>query len=425
MTDFSIRAANIVTNENVELDIRDIILETNFYESLDSCSISAELVIHDINNIIEKYNIFGQEKIFFEVGNNSNELYSIELYIYRVSARTMYQKKQCYIIHCCTKELLINESKRVSKRFKNLKSEDIVEILLTNYLNTEKKFLYDPSIYNINFLPANWRVFKAISWLQLRTVPKKYKDSGGYFFYETLDGIYNYRSVDELISAPRVLKKPFVYLQTGTKKSLLDDENFRIVRFTLPEAFNVLSESRTGMYSHTQMNFNINDRKFYSTHLSADDYFESSATLNEQKPYISSGVLNLTDNPTRMVFKPFLGDTWSNGTDSLDTDVINNNISKTIFRYNLFRLNRLEIEIKGNFNLRVGTVLNIEIPTPESTIESTKSDKRLSGNYIIKSAKHSLKTKTEYITYLSLVRDSYGGDKIPDINVKNKEGQYI
>jgi len=426
MTEFVLRKANIYTSSGQVIDIRDIVAEYNFFESLDSCSTSVELTVVDMNNIIENYNIFGQEKLVMEFGNSTENLYELDFYIFKISSRSMYQRKQAYIIHAASKELLLNESKRVSRRFKNIKAEKIVESLLKNVLESKNKTLnYDVSIYNINFLSPNWRVFDLISWLQKRTVSKDFKNSSGYLFYETLDNNFYFKSIDKLLSKSSRYNYPFVYLQSNVDKSTSLSEDFRIRRFSLPEVFDVLSHSRLGTYAHTQMNLDINNRKFYSSFLSADDYIKNSVTLNPQKPYRSSGVFNVTQNPTRIVFKPYMSDTWSDSTKTLNTDFINTNISKSIFRHNLFNLNRLEIEIKGNFDIRCGDIVDVLIPSPESTSGAPRPDERLSGKYLIFSAKHSLTSKTDLTTYLSLVRDTYGGDNLPDTIVESRVGQYL
>lgn len=423
MSEFSVRKVNLITYEGETLNIKNIISEYNIYESLSSSSISAELLVFDNNNLLENYNIFGQEKVIIEIGNSPEELYTLELYLFKISGRTMHQKKQGYILHCCSKEVLINEGKRISKRFKNLKSEEIIKNVLNNYLGIDnKEFVFDPSIYNINVLSPNWRAFDLIAWLQTRTIPSQYKDSAGYYFYETLNKTFNFRSVDNLINKKPIYNIPYTYTQGNTTASKTSTERFRIKRFTLPAPFNILESSRVGLFSHCKMNIDITNRRFYSSFQSMDEFFESAETLNEQKPYRSSGLLDLTKSPTRIVMQPFLADTWSDSDKTLNTDVINNNINKSVFRYNLFNMNKLEIEIKGDFNLRVGSVVEISIPTPRPTTTIVKRDDRLSGKYLVHSIKHTIRRKVDSISYVTLVRDSYGGEAISDSKIATREG---
>lgn len=425
MTDFSVKTATIITRSNTSLDIKDIILEYNIYESVNASCLTASFVIQDSNNLLEIYDIFGQEEFILEIGNDSENLYRLNLYIFSITSRAMHQKKQTYIINCCSKELIRNESTRVYQRFKNLKAEEIIDIVLNQYLKVgTKEVKFDPTVYNLNFVSPSWRCFDLISWVQQRTVPSQYEKSAGYLFYETLDNSYNFRSIDVLISQLPKYTTPFTYLQGNTRVDGLG-EKFRIKSFSSPKPFDLLTNSRIGLYSHTNMNLDINKRKLFSDVLSMDEYFETNAHLNPQKPYHSDDIFKLTARPTRIIFKPFLSDTWSDSEKTLNTDTINSNIAKTALRHNLLKTNTLEIQIEGNFDLRAGDVVTVNIPSPAATLDRVQSDKRLSGNYLVHSIRHILTKKVELTSVVTLVRDSYAGKAAQDITVPNQPFNYL
>ena len=425
MKRFSVKTATIITKSGFELDIRDIILEYNIFESINSSCITASFVIQDSNNLIEKYDIFGQEEFILEIGNTSDTLYRLNLYIFSITARTMHQKKQTYILNCCSKELIRNESTRVYQRFKNLKAEEIIDIVLNQYLKVgNKEVRFDPTIYNINFVSPSWRCFDLISWVQQRTVSREYEKSAGYLFYETLDNSYNFRSIDVLISQPPKYTTPYTYLQGNTRVDSLG-EDFRIKSFNSPKPFDLLTNSRIGLYSHTSMSLDLNNRKLFSDVLSMDDYFEKNAHLNPQKPYHSNDVFKLTSRPSRIIFKPFLSDTWSDSEKTLNTDTINSNIARTALRHNLLKTNTLEIQIEGDFDLRSGDVITVNIPSPAPSLNRVDTDKRLSGNYLIHSIRHILTKKVELTSVVTLVRDSYAGEPANDITVPDQPFRYL
>ena len=108
----------------------------------------------------------------------------------------MQEKNQAYVLHCCSLEALVNESRRYAERLDGVKAEEFIEEKLAEI--SKKKFYKHESLHNFDMYMPNWRLFDAAIWFRSRTVAAAHKDSVGYLFWEGFDG-YHFQSIDELI----------------------------------------------------------------------------------------------------------------------------------------------------------------------------------------------------------------------------------
>ena len=101
----------------------------------------------------------------------------------------------------------------------------------------------------------------------------------------------------------------------------------------------------------------------------------------------------------------------------LDKGTLEKNVSKdpnadpneyaaqSVSRYNTLFTQSINILIPCNTNLRAGDV--IECIFPKTSIDSTGTDEKISGKYLIKDLCHNFNPNTS-ITSLNLIRDTYG-----------------
>ena len=108
------------------IDIKELIAEVNLKESVLSTSLYCSVVMQDIGqNLIEKLPIMGQEKIRMVV-STSKTTYTLEFVVYSVDGRTMMEKNQVYILHCCSREALVNETYRIVERLDGVKAHEFI-----------------------------------------------------------------------------------------------------------------------------------------------------------------------------------------------------------------------------------------------------------------------------------------------------------
>lgn len=407
-----------------EIDIRELMVEMSIYESILSPTISADILLSDSGkNLISNIPLLGQEQIQIKMGSAKGKKYTLEFIIHKISGRTLDEKNQVYILHLCSVETLINECVRLSQRFKGKKTHELVESLLVDTLKTKKKFIKDDSLYPIDFVVPFWRPFDTALWIARRSVAVSKSDSCGFLFWENFEG-YNFKSIDNMISAEPKVKEIFTYAPAKTEDNP-DKKLYRIKSFRSPEVFNHLMDLRNGVYSHYSINLDFLNSTKTTRRMTIDEWWQDSSHLNKCRPYRSTGQGNL--NPpsfsTRVIYRPIANQLWdepgatnSSPNSTENADKMNEMFEKAIFRYHMLNYNKLDIEVPGNMELRAGDVVEISIPSPEKGKEgddSRKEDKRLSGKYLIESLRHSL-NKSQLFTNVTLIRDSFGGESITD-----------
>jgi hypothetical protein len=425
--DFALKKVELypLTGESAgkAVDIRELVQELSLYESIVTTSLTAELVIADVaKNIISNYPLVGQEKVVIEIGSG-DKIYKLPYHIFRIDSRVLSEKQQAYIIHLMSFEGMANEIVRVSERIDGKKPEEAIKDLIAERLRSKKKVFSDESLYPIDMVVPNWRIFDLSVWLGKRTSSTKHPDSVGYLFYETFDG-YNFYSIDELIKKQAVnAGRPYTYVQGNLPGNNPELESRRIKQFSSTAVFDILEDVRMGALSHTEIRLDFNNRKKKIYKNSVDTFYESSEHLGTTRPY-HSGPLKLNVNPSRVIYRPMLNQIWGKDLSEENNDKLNEAFSKALFRYHFLDYNKLHISIPGNMDLRAGNTLEVSIPSPEKKEDNKRAeDKRLTGKYIIHSMKHTILNRTELSTYITLTRDSFGGKNIsdPDYNPDNTE----
>jgi hypothetical protein len=426
--DFSLKEVKLypVTLDNKGIsdkffDIKQLVKEISIYESIIATSLYCQLVVTDIGeNLIGSLPLMGQERIQINISTSSEE-YDLNFYIYKIDGRVMEEKNQAYVIHCVSIEALYNEQNRICEKIDGKKSHEYIKEKLSLASNfTKKNIDVDESLYPFNMYVPNWRLFDLSIWMARRSVSTAYKDSIGYMFYETLDG-YKFKSLDNLFNQNPYpasnIKYSFVQGNTSAKRSELN--NYRIINYSSPKAFDIFDDLRNGAFCHDSVYVDITNRTYRIFSTTADEYWSNMKHLDNLKPYRSEGPCKLLDYPSRLIYRPTTINTFGwkqvNTTEKNNIDEVNKNFEKSIYRYYFLEYNKLEISVPGDLKLRAGSVIQVSIPSPKRSADGkVLEDTRISGKYIVHSLRHTILNRTELRTVVTLTRDSFGGDTIPD-----------
>jgi len=405
---------------NQYIDIKQLVKEISIYESIISTSLYCQLVVNDIGeNLIGTLPIMGQEQIQIQISSAKID-YELNFYVYKIDGRIMQEKNQAYVMHCVSLEALQNECVRISERVDGKKAEEFITEKLKSI--SKKKFTIggDTTLYPFNMYVPNWRLFDTAIWMSRRSVCNGYKDSVGYMFYETLEG-YHFRSLDSLFNQTpypsSTIKYTFAQGNTSAKRT--DANNYRIMNYSSPKVFDIFDDLRNGAFSHNSIYVDIINGTFRVFKTTADDYWDKMKHVDNLRPYRNEGPVKPLDYPSRMVYRPTTISTfdWKEvDTDEKNNiDEVNKNFEKSIYRYYFMEYNKLEIAVPGDLKIRAGNIIQISIPSPKKSNDGkVVEDKRISGRYLVHSLRHTILNRTELRTTITLTRDSFGGDNIPE-----------
>ena len=421
--DFTLKSVTLTDVYGSEdIDIKNLVLEINLYESVLSSALQVEIILQDIGqNFLSNLPIVGQERINIKIMSESI-LYDLNYYIYKVDSRTIIERDQTYVIYGISIEALRNENFRVCKRIDGIKAEDIIEDVLRSSSFSTKRIETDPTVYPFNMYVPNWRPFDLINWLSTRSVPEYKKDSIGFVFYETFEG-YKFKSIDFLIDQEAYPAEDVIYKYSQgnlNEISVSQGDKYRVANFNYPKQFDVYDDLRAGAFCHESIYVDVNRATYRVFRSNADDYWDKSSHLEKTKPYVSNGLAQMLDRGSRFIYRPSTISTWGDWENIDDTeknniDDMNKNFEKAFFRYYFMQYNMIDISVPGDLQNRAGNVINIDLPDPASA-DSTgvKKDVRNSGRYLITSIKHTILNRSELRTFITLSRDSWAGDPLPD-----------
>jgi hypothetical protein len=430
--DFSLKTVKLfpvvldgTTSNSKYLDIKELVQEISIYESVISASLYCQIVVTDIGeNLISSLPLMGQERIEFEISTASAD-YVLNFYLYKIDGRVMQEKNQAYVMHLVSLEALHNESTRIMERVDGIKSHDFLKEKLTTQtpsgIFTKKKFDFDESLHPFNMYVPNWRLFDTAIWMARRSVPVGFKNSVGYLFYETIDG-FKFKSIDTLYRQESYpsnnIKYTFTQANTGAKGTT--QNNFRILNYSSPKAFDIFNDLRNGAFCHRSVYVDINNRIFRVFNTNAAKYWNDMQHLDNTKPFRMDSEDKVLQFPTRIIYRPTTMSTFGwkeiDDTDDKNIDQVNKSYEKSIYRYYFLEYNKLEITVPGDLKIRAGNTIKISIPSPKRKKDGTvEEDKRISGKYLVHSVRHTILNRTELRTTITLARDSFGGNNIPDV----------
>jgi len=408
------------------IDIKELVKEVSIYESVISASLYCQIVVTDIGeNIISSLPLMGQEKVQLEISTFTEE-YELNFYLYKIDGRVMQEKNQAYVMHFVSLEALYNESNRIMERVDGIKSHDFLKQKLTatssnGSVFTRKTFEADESLYPFNMYVPNWRLFDTAIWMSRRSVATAYKNSVGYLFYETIEG-YKFKSIDTLFRQPAYPNNntKYTFVQANTTAKGTTQNNYRILNYSSPKAFDIFEDLRNGAFCHRSVYVDINNRVYKVFNTNASKYWNDMEHLGKLKPFRMDSEDKSLQFPTRIVYRPTTLTTFGwkevDDAENKNIDQVNQTYEKSIYRYYFLEYNKLEISIPGDLNIRAGNVINISIPSPKrKTDGSVEEDERMSGRYLVHSIRHTILNRTELRTTVTLTRDSFGGNNIPDV----------
>ena len=394
--------------------------EIDYYESIESPTISMSLRFLDVDQVIGRKGITGGELIEVTVKDGDEDEFKItkdhKMMLNSVVDMNTQTKFQEATLEFVSQETIINETSRLNKKFTGNVSQTVKDILTKDKkgILTKKKVFgpekeqlgdivveEDRATNSYSFVGNLKRPFDTIQWLCPKA--QSSNQSFGFLFFENLDG-YHFRSIENLLK-----QKPLPpYTQTD---SPFDSENKAIIlQNKLDSSNDIGMNCRMGMYANKTIYVDIENQG-----ASVVDYDITQLKL-KKPPKLMEG---LEKHPTRLMLRANdvgvaqVGAAKSEVQPESELAVYQN---KSYIRNNLLFSQSLRISIPLNTTLRVGLILEIKFPVKkgdgktETGSYGTEKTNDPSGRYLIAELRHLIgREKAE--TQLKLIRDVFTPDK--------------
>ena len=423
-------ASNSDQGKTVDLSTGTFRLQ--YWESILQDGIRATVMYGDSGNTIDEKTavdglpIVGQEKVQLKFTDNNEETLDLTLYVNKVSPFYDDSTKSAVLLDLVSKEFIMNQKVRVTKRYDGKVSEHVKKIC-KEVLKTDKDLDIEETKNDYNFLGLNKKPYYILNYLSKASVPSTQNSEGntaGYFFYETSKG-YNFKSIDSLLSQEK--KKSIIYNETPDNggKDIPAGYDMKALEFDKENAVNVQNKLRMGAYSTRTVVFNPFNCKYEVLGKEAKEVEkeEGIQTAGERLP-----VFNPEFNPdgekidfSRTMY--MLLDTGSLPTGDATKPVASSKqqlekcesqnyqpakvLAQSVMRYNQLFAAMNTITIAGDFSLHAGDAIFVDAPDLQTDTTNDEVNKESGGLYIIADLCHYITPKETY-TKLNLVRDTFG-----------------
>ena len=418
-------------NPGDTVSLLDGIVDFQYFESIMSDTIRVNLIFADSGNSINDKNVLeglplvGQERVEIKFTDNAENVIGDQpkliLYVNKITPIDNKTQKSLVGLELVSKEFIMNEKVRITKRMDGKVSDHIKTILTSqDYLRTEKKVEVEDTVNNFNFFGNNKKSFYTINWLSKKGVSAKSQklgDSAGYFFYETSEGFF-FKSIDGLLE--QEAKTKLIYNETPDSfgKNIPEGYDQKILRFQKSNAVNVQEKLKMGSYSNRVVLFDP-FTCFYEVKTNDTDRTQDSLKKGGKELSLSESRNKEFDIPgnnkefSRTQY--FLLDKGTAPTGNADQQIEKSGeenfeygqiANQSMMRYNQLYAMRASITIAGNFSLHAGDAIFIDSPGLQKK-NTSDVDRRDGGLYIITDICHKIDSTGTY-TQCNLARDSFG-----------------
>lgn len=294
------------------------------------------------------------------------------------------------------------------------------QTILTSVLKTSKSVFIDKGLNSYNFLGHAEKVFHLLPNLAKKTVPDlpgAFGKLAGFLFYENYDG-YQFRSIDMLFMQEP--KRNFIF---NNLTDLPPGYDAKILDYSFIGAVNLDRLSQTGAMTRTRkQEFNRMKNTYNENSRGSLDQYNVDNNGGKERPKLADGPSKLEIGGEKKslqeyVTRHFNGKMSDNGIQpagfTLDKQIplsqkpnfnLDEILRQSAMRYNQLFSHKLSIAIPGDFELRAGDLVFIDLPEISGKTNRVVSQK-VSGVYMIADICNRL-TKNGCYTRLNLVRDS-------------------
>ena len=469
---FSIDAINLVNQEGESVDIQTMVHTFRLYESIYNKFVTGDIHIIDGLDLLKNFKITGEEYIRISIKQmegmqeEAPKEFTIDknFKVYKISAvNRIDQSTQSYVLKVCDPRMFTARNTRVSRVMRGSYDKMLQNVLINEGHMKIDEFVHweDTKPENQQMVVPNWTIDKFIDFC-VNNSDKGLEDKAvyrnGMFFYETLNGGFCFKSIDEMFQQEFPLKFSYGSRQADTETAEVDANaaggvNTVVEAIEVPQRANTLQGMVGGAFASTQITYDpirkVDEVDLYSidelfsrnaeSHLSGNpmirtgdqnEVFEKVLTTenvvdSEVSPPVTEldvdsnlgykyDALKLYD--TKMVHsfdnadKLETNESFKGWSAKVDTGKLERRAMLEILQQN-----RIIVTVPLRTDLSVGTIIELDIPPPQSSTGGVDiSDKMNDNRYLVTDVcVHAVPADKVGKLYLECVKESFA-KKIAD-----------
>ncbi len=406
-TTYHVGSINLTAADGKTYEISNIVAYFEIYESIALPTIEVTLGIGDSINFMETAKLQGSEKITIDVHRKQSngrkkfklELYVVEIYNYVRPKPGM----QTFSLRAVGEHVYVDSLTKLNRSFQGSPTDVIKKIAssdlgISNFENTAGSSNIIKGIF------PNIRPLDAVDWLK----EQAFDESTPFFFYHTaVDDKVHLKSYKELVGEPvydTYVYRPFtdedISLET---KEGYEHERTKIRSLSSNYGQGKLTPAMGGAYAANLHTLDISDKSYIKT---TYQYDNSMYKLNKNKSFsdsISFADRKLTEHKDAKIY--FIsGNKKSFNTTGNYYSTSNVDLAKAISYSNHLSHQEHTITIAGDFDLKAGDKIKVEVRKTKEEADGSGIDKLQSGIYMITAITHTF--KDGYFQDLLIQKDS-------------------
>jgi len=427
---FVINKVNLIAYDGTVILLNKIMTELNVFADIFSPVMTGNILLIDAQGFLESWDVNGFSFIQVSFSNtNGTDIVTKTFRIYKTSKRVMINSStQSYSFEFASEEMFLSEQNRIAKSFKNTTISDIItQILNVNFQASSKvgSNSIEKTQGQYSFVIPNLKLFESILWLTTFAIPQSASNnSADMLFYEDFSG-FKLSSLQTLFKQEPYGGSDYTYqfspqnTQTFSDPTTYNLNKRSILSYQFMSTFDTLKATNYGAFANKLITIDPLLRQSNVVTFNYDDYYDASKSLGK-KP-ITAGYTNRLGQKVSDTSDAVLKMTISNKNDStypfitadsklLETVRPNFNF-ETIVPYRTAQIAltdyiKIQFTIPGDSNLRVGTVVDLDIPSLNPNQTNKTLDKYYSGKYLITAIRHQLDPRGIYMCLVEAIKDA-------------------
>jgi len=438
-----IEQLKLINSSDEVIDLSEFIVELNLYEDLFKNYLHGNLVLTDSRNLIDKYNIHGEEFLNVKLRTPSfpdSEIIEKTFRVFKLSDRTIVRDKntQNFVLHFISIEFFYDVSLPLFAPFEGTVT-DIAGRIFSDFLATSRNFnvsetnneikedlkpteliVINEASNKIKFISPGWSPLKCINWLASKAIPKDgvaknfiFFESSKNFYFGTLENLFRDAHENKnylgryLISASNV--------REDQSSQNVSREMFLAKEVEMVETTDYIKNYTNGYLGNRLVYLDVFNKEYqlidYDHTLNYEKQFHSSGKGEEAKPVFNKDTFrNFATNISFYPKNPKLFNDYPDNISEKMGEIYGNRLSSMLELTNI----KMNMTVPGRTDAEVGRIIYFEYPSmgakDETDSGSSAQDKLYSGFYIITAIHHKV-NKLEHSMTMEVIKDSLYVDK--------------
>ena len=441
-----IEQLKLINSANEIIDLTEFIVELNLFEDLFKNYLHGNLVLTDSRNLIDRFNIHGEEFLNVKLRTPSfpdSEVIQKTFRVFKLSDRTIVRdtNTQNFVLHFISLELFLDINLPLFAPFEGTVT-NVAGAIFSDFIASSRNFNISESGNEINenpeptklivineasnkvkFISPGWTPLKCINWLASKAIPKDgtaknyiFFESNKNFYFGTLENLFRDAHENKnylgryFISASNVRE---------TKSSQnVNREMFLAKNVEMIETTDYIKNYTNGYLGSRLVYLDVFNKEYelidYDHTAGYEKQYHTSGKGAEAKPIFNKDTFkNFATNISFYPKNPKLFNDYKDNISEKMGEMHGNRLSSLLELTNI----KMNMTVPGRTDAEVGRIIYFEYPSmgakDESDTGSSAQDKLYSGFYLITAIHHKV-NKFEHTMTMEVIKDSLYVDKESD-----------